>query len=467
MPNIIGMIFGLEKCAVVNVRRGRLAEGENVELSDGRTVPILGQEERYKYLGIQQTFEIRQQENKMETERELIRRVRRIMNTQLSAKNKMEAINIWAVPVFAYTAGILIWSKSDLEKLDRKIRSILTQYGTLHPNSAIERLYLPRKEGGRGLSNLQDIYLKEEKKIKNYFQTGITPIQKWVASQRYPSSGETSTHEPEIEDFKEILKQNWQTKPLHGRFFASLNQSDVDKLSSSTYLTQGYLFPQTEGTFLAIQDQVVPTRVYTKHIMKQQVQTTKCRLCDKAEETVQHLSSGCSTIAGTKYLGRHDNMGKVVHQSLCLREQLLPHFIPHHIYAPQTILENETTKVYWDLSIITDRGVEHNRPDMVVWSKKDKKAYIIDFAVPLDQNLSKAYGEKIAKYEPLAKEIKNMWRLEKVEIKPLIISCNGLVHRKTTEHVKEIQLPANTILWMQKAVILGTVGIIRQAIYPH
>ncbi|XP_044745088.1 uncharacterized protein LOC123306951 [Coccinella septempunctata] len=339
----IGMIFGLEKCAVVNVRRGRLAEGENVELSDGRTVPILGQEERYKYLGIQQTFGIRQQENKMETERELIRRVRRIMNTQLSAKNKMEAINIWAVPVFAYTAGILIWSKSDLEKLDRKIRSILTQYGTLHPNSAIERLYLPRKEGGRGLSNLQDIYLKEEKKIKNYFQTGITPIQKWVASQRYPSSGETSTHEPEIEDFKEILKQNWQTKPLHGRFFASLNQSDVDKLSSSTYLTQGYLFPQTEGTFLAIQDQVVPTRVYTKHIMKQQVQTTKCRLCDKAEETVQHLSSGCSTIAGTKYLGRHDNMGKVVHQSLCLREQLLPHFVPHHIYAPQTVLENETT----------------------------------------------------------------------------------------------------------------------------
>ncbi|XP_045466733.1 uncharacterized protein LOC123675422 [Harmonia axyridis] len=119
------------------------------------------------------------------------------------------------------------------------------------------------------------------------------------------------------------------------------------------------------------------------------------------------------------------------------------------------------------MTIITDQGAEHNRPDMVIWSKKNKTAIIIDFSVPLDQNLSKTYGEKISKYEPLARQMKSMWHLDKVEIKPLVISSNGLVHRKTTEHLREMNLPSNTILWMQKAVILGTVGIIRQAIFPH
>lgn len=237
--------------------------------------------------------------------------------------------------------------------------------------------------------------------------------------------------------------------------------------SSNTYLMQGYLFPQTEGTFLAIQDQIIPTRTYLKYILQQQVESTKCRLCNVAEESVQHLSSGCSTIANTKYLARHNNMGKVVHQLLCLQKDLIQHFTPHHVYTPKTVLENQHSKVYWDLTLITDRGVEHNRPDMVVWDKLNKTATIIDFAVPQDNNLAKTYAEKIRKYEALAHQMKDMWKLKSVIIKPLVITVNGLVHRKSTQHLKELNLPKNTITWMQKAVILGTVNILRKVVYPH
>ncbi|XP_044760152.1 uncharacterized protein LOC123317613 [Coccinella septempunctata] len=464
----VGMTFGLEKCAKVEVRRGKLAETGNITLADGREIASLKTGDRYKYLGIHQTYEIQQQENKKTAETELIRRVRKVLKSQLSAKNKMVAINAWAIPAFLYTAGILTWSKTDLERLDRRIRATLTQCGMLHPNSAIERLYLPRKEGGRGLSNLEHSCLKEEQKITDYFVRNNLPLHQWIAANLGNLLADGRIREDDTgEDLPEKLRRNWESKSLHGRFFASLHQPEVDIMRSNTYLTQGYLFPQTEGTLLAIQDQVVPTRVYTKHIMKQDVETTKCRLCNTAEESVQHLSSGCSSIANTKYLARHNNMGKVVHQLLCLENQLLDHFTPHHIYVPQALTENEHTKIYWDLTVITDRGTEHNRPDIVVWNKTKKTAVIIDFAVPLDQNLSKAYAEKIAKYEPLARQIKDMWQLERVDIKPLIISCNGLVHQKTTKHITDMKLPPNTILWMQKAVILGTVNIIRQVIYPH
>ncbi|XP_044749669.1 uncharacterized protein LOC123310265 [Coccinella septempunctata] len=114
------------------------------------------------------------------------------------------------------------------------------------------------------------------------------------------------------------------------------------------------------------------------------------------------------------------------------------------------------------LSIEIDRSIEHNRPDTVIWDKVAKTALIIDFTVPQDYNLARAYGEKITKYE-----MRDIYQLRKVDIMPLIISVNGLIPRKTTEHLKELSLPQNAILWIQKAVILGTVNIIRKVLHPH
>ncbi|MDK1801142.1 hypothetical protein LRR74_28655, partial [Klebsiella pneumoniae] len=89
-------------------------------------------------------------------------------------------------------------------------------------------------------------------------------------------------------------------------------------------------------------------------------------------------------------------------------------FIPHHLYVPAAVVENDETKIYWDLTILTDTGTEHNRPDMVVWNKTNRTAVINDFAVPQDQNMMKTYAEKIRKYEPLSRQMRDMWKLRKV-----------------------------------------------------
>lgn len=454
---------------MVEVKRGKMANGGNIEMVDGREIAELKLEQRYKYLGIQQTYEIRQKENKEDTKNELMKRVRKILKTQLSARNIIEALNTWAIPSFLYTAGVLTWTKTELQQIDRRIRTTLTEYGMHHPNSAIERLYLPRKQGGRGLTNMEQACLKEEQNLSTYFRNTHLPVQQWIMTHgdRNIITPEDSAGEPVIQNHIERLEQSWKAKALHGRFHASLSQQEVDQAGSHTYLTQGYLYPQSEATFLAIQDQVVPTRTYSKYVMKLPVETTKCRLCNDAEESVQHISSACSTIAGTKYLARHDNMGKVVHQLLCLQYGLLQSLTPHHLYSPQPIVENDSFKVYWDITISTDIAVEHNRPDVVVWNKINRTVVIVDFAVPMDGNLKKSYDEKKKKYEALSRQMRDMWRLNKVEVMPLIISCNGLVHEFTTKHLRQLKLPPNAITWMQKAVILGTINIIRQVVYPH
>ena len=40
--------------------------------------------------------------------------------------------------------------------MDRKTRKLFTIYGTLHPKSDVDRLYIPRKKEGRGLIVIED-----------------------------------------------------------------------------------------------------------------------------------------------------------------------------------------------------------------------------------------------------------------------------------------------------------------------
>ena len=46
-----------------------------------------------------------------------------------------------------YIAGIIDWTIAELEDLDRKTRKLMTAHRTLHPQSDIDRLYLPRRIG--------------------------------------------------------------------------------------------------------------------------------------------------------------------------------------------------------------------------------------------------------------------------------------------------------------------------------
>ena len=41
-------------------------------------------------------------------------------------------------------------------------------------------------------------------------------------------------------------------------------------------------------------------------------------------------------------------------------------------------------KILWDINIQTDHVIEHGRPDIVVIDKDNKRALLIDIAVPED-----------------------------------------------------------------------------------
>ena len=59
--------------------------------------------------------------------------------------------------------------------------------------------------------------------------------------------------------------------------------------------------------------QLLPTKVYYKRKTKSQVADEKCRLCGDSLENVRHILSGCSALAQSKYLQRHNNAFKIIH----------------------------------------------------------------------------------------------------------------------------------------------------------
>ena len=84
---------------------------------------------------------------KLNVSKEYIRRLRKVLKSKL---------NTWAVSLLRYSEAFVNWKNYELQTIDRKTRKLFTIYGTLHPKSDVDRLYIPRKEGRRGLISIED-----------------------------------------------------------------------------------------------------------------------------------------------------------------------------------------------------------------------------------------------------------------------------------------------------------------------
>ena len=155
----IQMEYGLDKWAKATFTGGKLTETSDIQLDTDNCIKELDQEGRYKYLGINEGDGIQYAAMKEKVRKEYYRRMTLVLKSQLNVANKIEAIKSLAVPVVMYSFNIISWKLSDLRKLNKKKnRKCLTMHKMHHPKSDVDRLYLPRKSGGRGLIQLESSY---------------------------------------------------------------------------------------------------------------------------------------------------------------------------------------------------------------------------------------------------------------------------------------------------------------------
>ena len=457
----IGMEFGFEKCAMLNIKGGVRVKSEGIRVPSGELIKEVD-EGGYKYLGVLQDCRVMNEEMKEIVRNEYLRRVKAVARSKLYARNLMTAINVWAVSIVRYSAGILNWTKMELSQMDVKTRKILTMNGIFHKKGNVDRLYLKRNEGGRGLMSVQDCVRIEENNLERYMKNNMESLIIAASNILYEESvsecesGTVYKERVATERTKRVFN-----KEMHGRFFR-----DVEGFASwrmFEWVKSGYVNKSTEGFLFAAQEQALETNWLKARILGDGADP-KCRLCKQHIETVAHLASGCGKLAQLEYKKRHDRMGLRVYWELCRRHGIKCSSEKWYEESPESVRVSECGEyeIWWDRSIATPKRLDHNRPDVVVIDKKAKHWTLIDFSVPLDQNVLKKEEEKVLHYTPLAYEVRKLHKVT-TSIVPLVVGALGVVTNNLQTNLKSLQIP-DVLGSMQVSAVIGTSIILRKVL---
>ena len=488
MSDDIGMEFGLDKCAKATFRRGKVTSTSNINLNTKDMIKELDQEGVYKYLGIEEGDGIQHNKMKEKIRREYYRRIRLILKTELNSKNKIQALNTLAVPVVTYSFNVIDWNLSDIQRMDTKTRKLLTSNRMHHPKADVDRIYLARKKGGRGLIQLALAYktttiglytylnttsdwmlelvrkhdscknLHSVKKEADRYRMDLGITEQSPATNVEPTDAAKRTKlEAKRAGIKD-LEECWREKPLHGRYPTRINEADIDPTSTHQWLSSSGLKAETEGFIIAAQDQSLNTRNYQAHIIKNGT-NPKCRLCDDKPETIDHIVAGCSVLAPTEYKTRHDRIGQYLHWTIC-KNFGAPHAENWYEHHPDPVTESHQVTILWDFPIQTDRTIKANRPDIVIKDLGAKKCTLIDMTVPADHNIAPKEYEKLSKYKDLEIEIGKMWHLDTSTV-PVVVGALGALKRGSKEFID--QIPGKPDLSeVQKIALTSTAHILRK-----
>ena len=451
----IRMEFGLDKCAMLEMRAGVKVACEGIDLPDGQRIKEVD-ENGYKYLGVLEGACIKTKEMKELVRKEYLRRVRLVARSRLYAGNLITAVNVWAVSVVRYTAGVLDWNARELKTMDTKTRKLLTVNGAFHMRSNVDRLYIKRKAGGRGLISVEECVRAEEAGLREYVTDSDEWMLKVVANGKVPGEAKVDYRLRLERERSERLRE----KTLHGKFFNETGEVADER--SWQWMRSGFLDKRTEAFVSAAQENVLKTRCYNVTIMKQKGDV-KCRMCGSSSETVGHLVSACDKLAQRDYRRRHDRMGLRVYWELCgkygiRRADRWFEETPDAIRVSQ----DGMYEIWWDKKVITAKVLEHNRPDVVVIDREKARWTMVDFSVPFDANVVSKENEKTRKYEKLATEVSREHRVTTIII-PIVVGALGTVSWNLAGGLTRLGI-GDVVGGLQMSAVIGTTAILRKVL---
>ena len=496
-----GLNLGLDKCSVLTIKAGKECTTKSVKITDEKIIEGLKEGKFYEYLGMSQRADCQDKVIKDALKKEFYRRNRIVWKSLLSASNKVKTFNSICIGVLSYSFGVINWTKIELEEMYIRVRKEMTMNKTFNKHSDIDRLYLPRNRGGRGLICIKDFCdrmcvstlgyvlhsktiqgrtIKEHYMNKNegtLLQKAENIVNALELDVLFTTEGNFLCDEQEISPKQLVRKvkkgqekyhlKELKRKTVHGAFFRKAEDQGIDLGESFGWLNGKGLTALTESKVMALQEQEVEVKVTRKEIWKEQLENVTCKVCKEDRESVAHIMCGCRVLLKTEYFKRHDAMMRVIYcyllQKLGFIEELLEWYRSDYV---EKFKENDTSKLYWDFAFDTERSVEYNRPDIVVILKETKEMITIEGSTPGDMNLTPRTDDKCGKYFELASELKALHDLKSFKLIDIIIGATGTVLRSTKKNFLERfqEKGTSAMRLSQKAAILGTLDIFKKVL---
>ena len=151
-----------------------------------------------------------------------------IIKIKLNSRNLIEGINTGAVPLVRYSGLFLTWTRDELKQMDQRTRKLMTMHKALHPRDDVDRLYVSRKEGWRGLASIEDSVDALIQRLEDYIQKHEGGF---IVATRHETEN-TMNNRMTI-----TRKQKCEGKQLYGLFKRLINNISHDK--TWTWLRKG------------------------------------------------------------------------------------------------------------------------------------------------------------------------------------------------------------------------------------
>ena len=109
-------------------------------------------------------------------------------------------------------------NKSQIKNSRQKDKKTMTMYWALYPGDNVDRLYIPRKSGGRGIISLEHCAEMKIKSMKKYVESRNERLVNAVEREGILGSGKMK------KEVIEMRNKNFMEKPLHLKFVWKTNE---------------------------------------------------------------------------------------------------------------------------------------------------------------------------------------------------------------------------------------------------
>ena len=338
----ISMKINKKKCATSHFIPKRLRESTATSAPpDDGDIPTLDGGKHYKYLGIDQNMQEKGDVSWDRVAEKCLQKSKHLWATDLTYRQKVVTYNTTIIPALTYVSANLIKVSGKYESqlaqgenFDIDIRKMLVQEKARYKANSVNRLYLSADKGGCNLKSVKDAmeettiytwaYLCTRADLKpslNLFGKMANRKKRSIVSDARAvlksynilaeEDLETSTVTVGGVQFHEAKKlaqhitakmrdvnttrrlDEWKQLKLAGRVLRT--EIDIDFTVSFLWLKEGRLSSVGVRNTLAVQEGCLLTRTHPAY--ESQNSSSKCRKCDSAEETIEHVVSCCPVMA--------------------------------------------------------------------------------------------------------------------------------------------------------------------------
>ena len=368
-------------------------------------------------------------------------------------------------------------------------------------------LYLPRRVEGRGLKLIEAEYKLTKVKVAVRLYNNLYPTmelvrqfeQKARRTGRHSLIGDAQTIAEELRmrlelrcpdpsgttEQVEVIEGRkigvWVKKAVQSKRFEDTKEKkwqgklmtvrwEDEKLDGESFscMTEWRTAPtHSIAEIMELYEQLLPTKLYNSR----KSNTTddpdaRCRICGEAKESVAHVLSGCSVLAQTKYLLRHNAALKILFFELLKSYQLIEMISPWYSPTqPKPSYENEQATVYWDVPVNADHIEVHaNRVDARIVDKDNQTVTLMEMSCPWVENREQKEKEKTLKYAPLRLELKQQYPGYKINQVNIISDVLGGYSKELYSSVRDLlgaERTGECLRRMQKSVLSNSLNIAR------